>query len=169
MNTKDAGKRIKMILEYYKITASSFAERIEVQRSSISHILSGRNNPSLDLIYKIIDNFPEINPMWLIAGKGTMRQLDLFENEDLLEARPRIANGEDFDSYGSADFFQEQINNPPLLKTQVHTKKKRGSKTETYPFQTSLPFEKNTSEEKQIEKIMIFYTDKTFSCYKPEL
>ncbi len=167
MNTKDAGKRIKQMLDFYKITASSFAEKIAVQRSSISHILSGRNNPSLDLIYKIIESFPEINPMWLIGGQGSMRQLDLFENEDVKEVRPMIANGEAFNDFDTGDFFEKQINNQIQQKKTV-AKKRKKAKGDHYSLQTSMPFEKETSDEKVIEKIMVFYTDKTFSCYKPE-
>ena len=163
MDTKDAGKRIKQLLEYYEITASSFAERIQVQRSSISHILSGRNNPSLDLIYKIIDTFPEINPMWLIAGKGTMRQLDLFENKDVKETRHQAENIFDFDD--EQDLQSETI--VTQLPPKATIRKKRQIKKEEQTLQTSLPFVSD-NEEKEIEKIMVFYKDKTFSVYKPE-
>ena len=57
-------------MEYYDLTAASFADRIEVGRSSISHLLSGRNNPSLDLVMKIIKAFPEVELYWLLNGKG---------------------------------------------------------------------------------------------------
>ena len=50
---------------------SSFSEKIGVQRSSISHILSGRNKPSLDFILKVLSSFPEVDLYWLLNGKGT--------------------------------------------------------------------------------------------------
>ena len=60
---KDLSKRFRIIaqtiFEYYGLTASLFADKINVQRSSISHLLSGRNKPSLDFILKVIENFPE--------------------------------------------------------------------------------------------------------------
>jgi len=63
-------KRLKKVIEYYGETASSFAEKINVQRSSISHILSGRNKPSLDFILKILTSYPEVELYWLLNGKG---------------------------------------------------------------------------------------------------
>ena len=57
-------------MEYYGESASSFAEKISVQRSSISHILSGRNKPSLEFVLKILTTFPEVELYWLLNGKG---------------------------------------------------------------------------------------------------
>ncbi len=70
VNTSDFSKRLQKIIEYYGISASAFAERIGVQRSSISHLLSGRNKPSLDFILKVTRTFPEVNLYWILNGKG---------------------------------------------------------------------------------------------------
>ncbi|WP_298345882.1 helix-turn-helix transcriptional regulator [uncultured Algibacter sp.] len=70
INTEDFIKRLQKIIDYYNESASSFAEKIGVQRSSISHILSGRNKPSLDFILKILSAYPEVDLYWLFNGKG---------------------------------------------------------------------------------------------------
>lgn len=70
INTVDFIKRLQKVMDYYGESASSFAEKIGVQRSSISHILSGRNKPSLEFILKILSSFPEVELYWLINGKG---------------------------------------------------------------------------------------------------
>ena len=70
INTVDFIKRLQKIIAYYGESASSFAEKISVQRSSISHILSGRNKPSLDFILKILSAYPEVDLYWLFNGKG---------------------------------------------------------------------------------------------------
>ena len=62
-------ERIKRIISDSGLSNSSFADKIGVPRSSISHILSGRNNPSLDLIIKILRNFDDINADFLLKGK----------------------------------------------------------------------------------------------------
>jgi len=62
--------RLQKIIDFYGESASSFAEKIGVQRSSISHILSGRNKPSLDFIMKVLSSFPEVELYWLLNGKG---------------------------------------------------------------------------------------------------
>ncbi len=64
--------RIKQILEKEGVTAARFADNIGVQRSSISHLVSGRNNPSLEFIQKVLNFYNNINPDWLILGEGTM-------------------------------------------------------------------------------------------------
>lgn len=71
INTEDFVKRLQKVIKYYGESASSFAEKIGVQRSSISHILSGRNKPSLDFILKILSAYPEVDLYWLFNGKGT--------------------------------------------------------------------------------------------------
>lgn len=70
INSKDFGHRLQKIMDFYQLTASSFADSIGAQRSSISHILSGRNKPSLDFVMKILDNYPEVELYWLLNGKG---------------------------------------------------------------------------------------------------
>jgi len=71
VNSEDFTNRLKEILEYHELTASLFADKIGVQRSSISHILSGRNKPSLDFILKVTNAFTDVDMYWLLNGKGT--------------------------------------------------------------------------------------------------
>lgn len=58
-------------MAYHELSAASFADKIDVGRSSISHLLSGRNKPSLDFVMKIVDAFPEVELYWLLNGKGS--------------------------------------------------------------------------------------------------
>ena len=71
VNIDDFIKRLEIILDYYNLSASAFADKISVQRSSLSHLLSGRNKPSLDFIIKVIEVFPEVDLYWILNGKGT--------------------------------------------------------------------------------------------------
>ena len=64
-------KRITQILEEQQLSSSSFADTIGVQRSSISHVLSGRNKPSLEFILKIVRAFPAYSTDWLLFGKSS--------------------------------------------------------------------------------------------------
>ena len=66
-------ERFKTLLEQLDISPSEFADRIGVQRSSISHVLSGRNKPSIDFLEKILNVFPDIDTMWLITGKNKLQ------------------------------------------------------------------------------------------------
>lgn len=66
----DITNRIKIVIDHYGLSVTSLAESIGVQRSSISHILNGRNRPSLDFVMKLVKTYPEVNLYWLLIGKG---------------------------------------------------------------------------------------------------
>lgn len=70
LNIEEFAERLKTIMKYHTLNASSFADKIGVQRSAISHILTGRNKPSLDFVLKIIGEFKEVDLYWLLMGKG---------------------------------------------------------------------------------------------------
>ena len=69
--------RIEEVRKNHQLTAASFATKIGVQRSAISHILSGRNKPSLEFLMKIHHSFEEVNLEWLILGKPSPLSQDL--------------------------------------------------------------------------------------------
>ncbi len=126
--------RISLIIKTKNFTASKFADKIGVQRSSISHILSGRNKPGLELIQKILNNFPEISSDWLISGIGEMSKNSNKTN-----------NTSDNADFIKKDDFEYQDNTKPNLFSD----------------------KKLNAKEKNIEKIVILYSDKTFIEYKP--
>ena len=66
--------RLQRIMDYYDLNASALADSLGVLRSSISHLLSERNKPSLDFVLKIIDKYPEVDLYWLLYGKGSFPQ-----------------------------------------------------------------------------------------------
>ncbi len=65
-------KRLRLLLENERLTSSQFAKIVGYRPSSISHILSGRNKPGFDFIQEILKKFDNINPEWLILGRGEM-------------------------------------------------------------------------------------------------
>lgn len=62
--------RLQQFLEIEQLTPAQFADKMGVQRSNISHLLSGRNKPGYDFIVKFFKTFPHINPQWMLMGKG---------------------------------------------------------------------------------------------------
>lgn len=71
VNTEEFVQRLEKVINYYGLSASAFADKIVVQRSTISHLLTGRNKPSLEFVLKVVKSFPEVNLYWLLNGKGT--------------------------------------------------------------------------------------------------
>ncbi len=70
INSAEFAERLKKVMDHYLLSPSAFADKIQVKRSSISHLLSGRNKPSLDFVLKVIKEFDEIELYWLLNGKG---------------------------------------------------------------------------------------------------
>ena len=80
-------ERIIKIMECERMGQAQFASAIGIQRAAMSHIISGRNNPSLDVMTKILHRYPQINPDWLLLGKGEM----LRDNTPAMEPADNIA------------------------------------------------------------------------------
>ena len=68
-------------MDFHELSASLFADKIGVQRSSISHILSGRNKPSLDFVLKITTEFKDVDINWLLEGKGSFPKNQHLESQ----------------------------------------------------------------------------------------
>lgn len=82
VNSEKFSQRLQKIFNYYDLSAAAFADAIHVGRSSISHILSGRNKPSLDFVLKIVQTYPEVELYWLLNGTGN------FPGNLKVEAKP---------------------------------------------------------------------------------
>ena len=80
LNYDEILDRIQEVMKNNELSSSQFAERLGVQRSGISHILSGRNKPSLEFITKIHFKFDSVSIQWLLFGEETQKN-----NSDLLE------------------------------------------------------------------------------------
>jgi len=88
LNTSEVINRLEGIMANHNLSAASFATKIGVQRSAISHIISGRNKPSLDFLMKVYESFDEVALEWLILGTTTslpieVQDLDLFKSETI--------------------------------------------------------------------------------------
>lgn len=81
--------RLQYLMKLHNLSASAFADKINVQRSSISHILSGRNKPSLELMQKVLAAFPKVNADWLILGNTSGEAVS---NEVKKEVLPETMN-----------------------------------------------------------------------------
>lgn len=149
VNTDDFIKRLEKILDYYNLNASSFADKIGVQRSSLSHLLSGRNKPSLDFILKINDVFPEVDLYWILNGKGNFPKIE-GSNENV---ESPILNSE---SPTPIDLFS---------KTEAPIEMEKNlNKTNSKQLSSNMNFE--ISDE--IEKIAFFYKNGTFKIFNPK-
>ncbi|CAM4244683.1 helix-turn-helix domain-containing protein [Flavobacterium terrigena] len=159
INTDDFVKRLETIFDYYGLTASSFADKINVQRSSISHLLSGRNKPSLDFILKVIENFPDVELLWLLNGKGNFPKGENY-NPEKMEITP-IQKNEKEEEINSSDLFSNNVSSIENEKNRVFENiSKKFSNTEVFNNPTNA-----LNNNSDIEQIVIFYKDGTFKTY----
>ncbi|MDR2361930.1 MAG: helix-turn-helix domain-containing protein [Prevotellaceae bacterium] len=141
-------ERLTQFLTAEQLSPTRFADLIGVQPSGVSHILSGRNKPGYDFMEKFIKRFPAVNIEWFITGKGKMY-------------KERVM----------PDLFNIPIATPPVeAPTPILN-------TEEKPVEAPIPLPPYPTEaatqlsgrimEKDVEKVIIFYTDNTFSAYSP--
>ncbi|MBN1789993.1 MAG: helix-turn-helix transcriptional regulator [Bacteroidales bacterium] len=81
-------ERLVQLMSHLGLTAARFADEIGVQRSGISHILSGRNQPGYDFILKTLLKFPDIDSDWLLTGRGNMLKSDISNGNPLKSIEP---------------------------------------------------------------------------------
>lgn len=144
--------RLSFLLEQYEHTASSFADKIGVQRSSLSHLLSGRNKPSLDFILKITEAYPEINLYWLLKGEGSF--LDRAASSKPVQPETEIKN----------ESIKKAATHTAPASTPSHV-----SSPETSNITPSYtPLLSAATNQSNVEQIIIFYTDGTFKNYQPK-
>ena len=116
------------LLEFLKAenkTSAQFAEEIGVQASGISHILSGRNNPSLDFVLKMLEKYRFISTDWLLFGKGAMykdlKMQTLFEDEQLLNRKedPKLTKNELYSpEFGFVSSEKEEVKTETVVPSQ---------------------------------------------------
>ncbi len=170
-------ERIQLLISTKGMTNAEFAEKIGVHPSIISHISSGRNKPSLDIVDKISETFKEVRLEWLMKGKGAMTsgEYNLFENlEDSVVSKPEVKTTDS--TAKSQPIVQKSIPAQPeslnsIKKTEETTDyeedkpKSDWSKNDVRKNEKKYP---HKTPQKSVERIVIFYEDKTFSEYFPE-
>ena len=155
MDSKAIITRLKQVLQYYSLTSSTFADSINVQRSSISHLMSGRNKPSLDFVLKVTDRYPEVDLYWLLNGKGEFPKKN--ENE--------ILNKKSTEQ----DLFSTD-NNEEVKKSSEENIKLAPSLFDENSLDDIVVKKKSnkrfSDNDKKIIKVILFYEDGSFDVFK---
>lgn len=154
-------ERIKKIMESEDMTPARFADTLQIGRAVISHILNGRNNPSLDIITKILAHMPQIDSDWLLTGKGDMYRTsdtekqesasrDLFSEPDLF-SQPAVV---------TTITEQKQDERP---QNSIHTIANGVSEVHEVVREKIIYQER---PEKKVSQIIIYYNDNTFEIFQ---
>jgi len=136
--------RLQQFLTLEQLSPARLSEIIGIQRSGLSHILSGRNKPGFDFINKLLLKFPAINAEWLITGKGKIYKEQLSPPVDLK------ADNESTVQYSDNTLFREETQVPEpsenLIKEKIWT---------------------DDSKKRALKKMIFIYSDGTFVEYLP--
>lgn len=160
-------ERILHFLSVEHVSPAHFADLIGVQRSSVSHILSGRNNPGLEFIQKILNAYPKLNSEWLIMGKGDMlkqaKQGSLFDSQlNPIKDEKAIILKEN--ELVSSSEKQDQKREIPELAEQFYSENK---KKKTVEIQDNKFIGNEFVAKKKLEKVLFIYSDSSFEVFYP--
>lgn len=142
--------RIKQIMSLEQLSASQFADEIELQRSSLSHVMSGRNKPSLDFVMKIKKSFNRISLDWLIFGDGSM-----FGDEDSKENSNELQVDSKATMNSESDLFNFQAENMGQIN-KSNNPEISGQRVEMVNDEQPESYGKKTN------RIVIFYSNGTY-------
>ena len=159
------GEKLEFLIKQKRLTTTSFARMLDVQPSGISHIISGRNKPSFDLVVKILKLFPEVNPDWLLLDDESMwREAGAGES---LSATMGAATTATFGGHAAAagaamasdvvadGLFAEGRDAAPHATQMVDV----GAAAVGVPFVAAAG--------KSVERIIVLYSDRSFDSYSP--
>lgn len=185
--------RIEKVILFQNMTSGQFAAEIGIQNSTLSHILNNRNNPSLDVLKKILSRFPEISTDWLILGQGSMLRQEKQSKE------PTLFDSFDETSSSSESLVAENAVKTPQPNAEVQ---KEMLKSDSNPVQerqkpplnesrsteinNSTPQQRNDSEispqvrtlstefpvrttsepARKVTKVILYFTDNTYQEFE---
>ena len=136
--------RLLQLMQLEQLSPAKFADILGIQRSGLSHILSGRNKPGYEFISKLLLKFLTVSVEWLITGKGKMYKQELVQEQHI-----------DRKNENSRDLFSSQIDEPQKVENQL---RENSIKIENKP---------EIRKNRVLMKIIMIYDDMTFEEIKP--
>lgn len=152
--------KLQQLMKTEGLSASRLAEILEIQPAGVSHLLAGRNKPSFDLLQKILRRFPKINPDWLLLDDGQMFRTETYNGE----GRPQSpTDGNLFSDKTAANTERSMGRTEQSANRNMRTSQEGNISSEEYDSRERL----KSQEASRIERVVVFYTDGSFSDYKP--
>lgn len=166
-------ERLAQFLQSEGLTAVKFAEIMEVQPSSISHLLSGRNKPNFDFISRLLLRFPDLNPDWMINGIGEIYKSKLKQvGQKTGEVSQETITNVNEEPKSTDEKLITDVNDMNILDFQLDTNDDKaeindvtgvnGSQTQSAPISNSIPV---AAEDKRVTRVILFFDNGSFEEY----
>jgi len=156
-------ERIEKVMQMENMNSAVFAAAINIQGSTLSHILNGRNNPSLTVLQSILNRFPNISPEWLIMGQGSI------ERSSKQSQMPSLFPVEDESVSKSVSLDHKNVEKNDSNFSTIQQKFAVAAEISAQPLQ-ELPQAPQIFQVEQnqrsVRKIIVYYTDNTFQEFK---
>lgn len=163
---KEMIERIAKIIASEGLTQSEFAESIGTGNATITHILSGRNRVSLDIITKILTAYPKYNTDWLIQGKGEIYkqpvQTSIF---DVLGEEPQPESGSKQEEPNASVTTPLNAVSEPAEPQPANSQQIPQTQPQTPVIEPQKVVERIVAGSPEIKQIVVLYTDGTFAAY----
>ena len=145
--------RLRIFMHFKKLNATQLAEIIDVQRSSVSHVLNGRNKPSLEFVQRLVNEFPEVSFEWLVNGSGSLTKKDTNVSSSNTGENNRDVTRVSIDeTIVHRDMQVKENVTPKSVATPTHNQEQRS----------------DSKSVNEIKKIVVFYSNGTFEEYFPK-
>ena len=169
-------ERIELLMKCYDLTPSQFADKTGIQRASVSHIISGRNKPSLEVMLKIYDAFPEVDMKWLMMGVGEVPVRKSVQVVEKTASETLFAESNSQQSRDEAPLFNSVEMERPIVeeakprrvvapksseRNVADTRAKRSLGARMAQMAALQP-------DKRIKEVRIYYSDGTYETLIPE-
>jgi len=142
-------EKIQLLMTRERLKSVQLAKILGIQSAGISHILSGRNKPSCDLLQKILRSFPQINPDWLLLDSKQMYRTDS------LETQAAELSAESAEPH---DLFTGTVSPPAAAPASAED-----DAPDVWPKAAG-----GISRRAEIKRIVVFYDDDTFESFDPK-
>lgn len=164
--------RITQFLKIEGISPAEFADKIGVQRSSVSHVLNGRNYPSASFIQKMLTTYTTLNSRWLMLGEGSVFDAHALSNKEPSLFReptePEKAKVPLEDTTTGTRLHKEISNQPPDNFTDKPSSASELKQPAELNFLTEIhDLNSYINDNKDVDRIVFFFKDKTFTVYTP--
>ena len=147
-------EKLRILIQNENLTASKLAEILEIKPAGISHILSGRNNPSFELICKIVNKFSQVNPYWLLG-----------DAENMYNVAPSNTKVADLSSESLGLFGKGNVDSEKRVQVQdVQDARNRTLESSTTVHPVSM---ENLGFSSEVERVIVIYKDKSFESFNP--